>query len=152
MTDITYNWFQVWTNLLITVKKLIRNIACINFVSKVSISKVLISIVIESIWKLVTSSTYIYSTWRHDTQHNDIQHNDTQHKGIISDIQQNDTHLNNALTLCWVSHFIYYYAECRYAECSRAFRHVSKRLDIKNTLAYRRKKARTALAFENMKW
>jgi hypothetical protein len=28
---------------------------------------------------------------RHDAQHNDIQHNDTQHKGLICDIQHNNT-------------------------------------------------------------
>jgi hypothetical protein len=27
---------------------------------------------------------------------------------------------NSALPLCCVSHFIYYYAECRYAECRDA--------------------------------
>ncbi len=57
----------------------------------------------------------------------------------ISDSQHNDTKHNNVLLLCWVSHFIYcyaecgilftvmlsvafiyYYAECRYAECHYA--------------------------------
>jgi hypothetical protein len=55
-----------------------------------------------------------------DTQHSglisNIQHNDTQYRGLISDIQLNDTQ-QKTLPLCLVSHFIYCYAECRYAEC-----------------------------------
>jgi hypothetical protein len=44
-------------------------------------------------------------------------HYDTRQKGLISDTQHNDTQHNNALLLCWVSNFIYYYAECHYVEC-----------------------------------
>ena len=46
--------------------------------------------------------------------------NDTRREGLICDshhvtVSLNDTQHNNALPLCWVSHFIYHYAECRYA-------------------------------------
>ncbi len=66
---------------------------------------------------------------RRDTQHNDTRHNDTQHNGIIYDTQHNDTQHkgiicniqhNNALPLCLVSLFIYYYAKCHYADCRSA--------------------------------
>ena len=55
--------------------------------------------------------------WRHDAQHND-----TLPEWLISDIHHNDTQHNNTLPLCWmflcwVSRFIYLYAECHYAEC-----------------------------------
>ncbi len=35
----------------------------------------------------------------------------------------NDIQHNNDLSLSCVSHFIYYYAECRYAECHYAVGH-----------------------------
>ncbi len=44
---------------------------------------------------------------------NYIQHNDTQHKVALG---INGIKHNNALPLCWVSHFIYFYAEYHYAE------------------------------------
>ncbi len=36
-------------------------------------------------------------------------------------LSKSDTQHNNALPLCWVSHFIYCYAECHYAECHSAW-------------------------------
>jgi hypothetical protein len=69
----------------------------------------------------------INTAWQPATQHNDIQSNDTQHnqiqhKRIITNIQHNDTQYIDTLplcrmSLCWVSWFIYWNAECRYAEC-----------------------------------
>jgi hypothetical protein len=54
---------------------------------------------------------------RKDTQHNDIQHHDTQqHLAEMTPIIDDSQH-NNNLSLCWVSLFIYCYAECRSAEC-----------------------------------
>jgi len=53
----------------------------------------------------------VFAAPRH-TQHNDIQQNDTRHRGLISDTQPFCWML-----LCWVSRFIYCYAECHYAEC-----------------------------------
>jgi hypothetical protein len=53
---------------------------------------------------------------RHDTEHNDVRRNDTQHEVRICDTEhkwqliKNDTQHNNALSLCWVSRFIYHYA------------------------------------------
>jgi len=52
--------------------------------------------------------TFCLSLRRHDTQHNDTQHNDIRH---------NDTQYNIDLRLCWVFHYIYYYAECHNGEC-----------------------------------
>jgi hypothetical protein len=40
---------------------------------------------------IIIYCSFLISFWRHDTQHKDIQHIDTQHKGLISDIQHNDT-------------------------------------------------------------
>ncbi len=45
------------------------------------------------------------------TQHNVTQHNGTQHNGT----QHYGTQHNNTLPLSWMSRFIFYYAECRYA-------------------------------------
>jgi len=52
---------------------------------------------------------------RHDIRYNGIRHTDTQHKRLTRDAQH-----NNALPLCWVSRFVYCYAECHYAECRSA--------------------------------
>ncbi len=84
---------------------------------------------------------------RYDTQHTDIQHNNTQHDDIQhkdiqhKDIQHNDTQRQRLVNdtekkwlreqvklsitilclilmlFCWMSHAIYYNAECHYAEC-----------------------------------
>jgi hypothetical protein len=40
---------------------------------------------------------WIFRICRQGTKHNDLQHNDTGHKGIICDIQDNDTLHNNTL-------------------------------------------------------
>ncbi len=64
---------------------------------------------IESKRKWVKNRVYRHLN---DIQHNDNQHNETQNKGIICTIQHN---YNNALPLCWVSHFIYFYSECWHA-------------------------------------
>jgi hypothetical protein len=45
-----------------------------------------------------------------------------------------DTKLNNDLLLCSVSHFIYYYAECRYAESRRAILRVP--VTVETLLSY----------------
>ncbi len=56
---------------------------------------------------------FFFSNWNmpadgcHDTHQDDTQHNDTQHNLIT-------------LPLCWMSRFIYCYAESRYAECRGA--------------------------------
>jgi len=34
-------------------------------------------------------------------------------RGLFVTVSINDTEHNNALLLCWVSHFIYYFAECQ---------------------------------------
>ncbi len=52
----------------------------------------------------------------HDTKHKDTQNNNNQHNNI----KNLDTRHNNDLSLCWVSHFIFYYADCRYADCHDA--------------------------------
>ncbi len=57
-----------------------------------------------------------------DTQHNATQHNDTQNRGIIWDIQSNNTMTLCLMSLGSMSYFIYSYTEChfaeyRYAEC-----------------------------------
>ncbi len=49
--------------------------------------------------------------------HHDAQRNDIQYKGLICGTQHNIT-----LPLCWVSHFVYRYAERRCAECRYAER------------------------------
>jgi hypothetical protein len=70
---------------------------------------------------------------RHDSQHNDIPNNetlsmnDTQHEwhSALMTLSINDTQHNNNLhsvalclgSFCWVSRFIYFYAEWRNAEC-----------------------------------
>ncbi len=63
---------------------------------------------------------------RHDTQCNDIQHdatqpNNTQHKGIICDIQHNDTAVMlNVIMLSVAFYLLLYRTECHYAECRHA--------------------------------
>ncbi len=59
------------------------------------------------------------NTQHKETQHNDIQHHDTQqHLAEMTPIIDDSQH-NNNLSLCWVSLFIYCYAECRSAYCHK---------------------------------
>jgi len=51
--------------------------------------------------------------------------------GLFGNLSVNDTRVNSALTLCWVSlclmlRFSYCYAECRYAECHYAECHYAE--------------------------
>jgi len=55
-----------------------------------------------------------------NTQPNDTQHNDIwQHDCFTATIGINDTY--HRLLLHWVSHFLKWYAECRYAKCRSTF-------------------------------
>ncbi len=79
---------------------------------------------------LLRHNTQHNNTQNNDTQHNDTQHNDTQHNGLIYDIQHKWSQNFNALplccmSLCWVLHLIYHYAECQDAECCYAECHYS---------------------------
>ncbi len=63
-------------------------------------------------------------SWHNDIGENDTQHNDTQHNGLICDTQHR-RHLAYEMlwcvSLCWVSCFIYCYADCHYSECHVLF-------------------------------
>jgi hypothetical protein len=73
-------------------------------------------------------------------------------------LSKSDAQHNNALPLCWVSHFIYCYAEChyaeyRYAECHYAECHGAKLTDwgkharlLQYGINYNRKKSFTVQA------
>ncbi len=52
----------------------------------------------------------------------------------IKDTQHSSALLLCLVSLCWVSHFIYYYAECHYAECRSA--HLIRVTLLKNDFTY----------------
>ncbi len=67
------------------------------------------------------SNGLIYKSDKHTTSRYN-----TQCKGIISDIQHNDTLALCWMSLCWVLRFIYCYAEIHYAKCDYAKCHYAE--------------------------
>ncbi len=105
-----WHWFL--KDMGILVEKTIYNIFEIRFYKVKCLALPFFMLVSKITNPTVPHSVGRLLAWRYDTEH----------KGFICDTQHswhsiNDTQHYNTLPLYWVSRFIYYHSECRYAQC-----------------------------------